>query len=338
MRRMREPLAVKLWGTICVGGAVVISCLNPTYVELRVTTNLRCADVRGVRIVVGKDQPEVTRHVIQNDVTIPVIEGEGRCGPDFGTISLTPGDGAGEGAVLVALRYGAVGAGDALDCQPPAYKDCVVARRTFRYTPQTKLSLPIVLDANCVGVPCDEKTTCVNAQCKKLSELECLGGRCDIRPDAATVSSDGGTLPSDGGTSASDASCEVTNGTRAANAVETCEGKNGASLKCTGRVCIQAGPLLVPACVPSLDEVVANISPNLAGNVFFCSDVADCECSARCLGRPLAGATNVTVFECQKKNGDVVLPELCHKSGNCPAGYQCEAIASEGFRRCKKLP
>ncbi len=51
------------------------------------------------------------------------------------------------------------------DCDPKGDPDCIVARRRLRYVPHARLPLPIALRAACLGVPCDEKTTCVLGAC-----------------------------------------------------------------------------------------------------------------------------------------------------------------------------
>ena len=55
--------------------------------------------------------------------------------------------------------------GNADDCASTNYEGCVVARRALNFIPHSTLHLPIVLEASCLGVPCDATKTCHHGVC-----------------------------------------------------------------------------------------------------------------------------------------------------------------------------
>jgi alpha-tubulin suppressor-like RCC1 family protein len=125
------------------------------------------------------------------------------------------------------------------------YKGCIVARRIIKFVPHTPLTLPIALDASCVGVPCDENTTCVNGACVNAEVMNpalCVGdGGC-------ALSGEGGI---DSGTNASSVDWV------SAGYESTCARKTSGDVYCwgynsTGTIGMKLGMNPVPVLATSL--------------------------------------------------------------------------------------
>jgi hypothetical protein len=163
----------------CVIGSVALSgaCQDPTQVTLSIETNARCADLKGVNIIVGKEPRETEDRAITRfastvtDACTPSPSGNGG---HIGTLVVTPGED--RGSILVIAGF----LSPASSCVPPLYQGCIVARRTFAFIDHASLRLPITLDPSCVDVPCDLNSTCsTNRQCVR-STVQCnqSGGDC----------------------------------------------------------------------------------------------------------------------------------------------------------------
>ena len=167
MRAMLRPIVT------AVGIAVVTcGCLDPTQIQLEVHTNVDCADVGGTTIIAGvpgaiETDPPV---VASTDVCTPTTEGG-----DIGSLVLIPNDDdESRVGIKVVLSVG----GNVDEClEPPYAGHCIVARRSLRYIPQTKLTLPVRMHEDCLGVYCDALTTCVSGTCvdAAINPEDCQG-------------------------------------------------------------------------------------------------------------------------------------------------------------------
>jgi hypothetical protein len=102
-------------------------------------------------------------------------------GGAIGTLALVPrGDIGGPVAVRVVLGVNA----KADDCAlSNDFSGCIVARRSLRYSPHTRLSLPIDLDQDCLDNPCGADSTCIHGACSDAG-VTCADSTCEI--DAGT--------------------------------------------------------------------------------------------------------------------------------------------------------
>src|SRR5206468_1387956 len=99
---------------------------------------------------------------------------------EVGSLVVVPGSGK-DSQVSVKIVMG-IGR-EARDCSTTSPEGCIIARRTLRYVPHTRLDLPITLYSACVGVPCDPDTTCnILGQCvpADVGESACAGSVCDV--------------------------------------------------------------------------------------------------------------------------------------------------------------
>src|SRR6185312_2524685 len=67
-----------------------------------------------------------------------------------------------DGAVTVKI---VAGFGRSVDECAQGGTGCIVARRSLRYIPHTELRIPVLLQASCAGVPCQDTETCVASAC-----------------------------------------------------------------------------------------------------------------------------------------------------------------------------
>lgn len=163
----------------CAATALAVSslshCVGATEIMLDLHTDVSCAvvGVRGVTIAVGEP----------NDETTGIVTSATSCDAgSIGTLALLPrGDIGGPVAVRVVLGVNT----KADDCAAPnAYSGCIVARRSLRYSPHAKLTLPIDLDQDCLDDPCGPDSTCVHGSCTDAGTT-CEGNVCGI--DAGAI-------------------------------------------------------------------------------------------------------------------------------------------------------
>ena len=170
-------------------------CRTATQVTIEIGTNVVCADLRGVDIVIASDSHEA-EHRAALDVpgtrfatTTTTDCAEGAPPRRVGTLAITPGSGSGA-VVLVA----AFGSARVSDCVAPNFgPGCIVARRRFGFVDHSAVTLPIVLDPVCAGVPCNESSTCVGKKCVD-SAVDCSSGTC---AEPGQRSMDGGLVEVD---------------------------------------------------------------------------------------------------------------------------------------------
>jgi len=169
-----------LTAIVAAGSIVPFACRTATEVTIEITTRAKCTDMKGVTIVVAGDPESAegrasfpTTHT--EDCT-PTGDTSGR----IGTLVVTPGGDT--GAVIVIGGFTT----KALDCKPPGYKGCIVARRLFSFSSHAQATLPIVLDPDCVDVPCNATSTCVAKACVR-SDVDCSSETCSTPDAQATV-------------------------------------------------------------------------------------------------------------------------------------------------------
>lgn len=197
-------------------------CRTPAQVTLDVTTGVVCAESRGVDIVVaGSAHDAEERAVLLTPGTRFPTATTTDCASEttphhVGTLVITPG-GSG-GAVVVIAAFGSTKVDT---CKLGSFSaECIVARRSFSFVDHEKVTLPVLLDPDCAGIPCNESSTCVGKKCVD-SHVTCESGTCSdpgqVVPGEVDGSSpllDGASTPpppppgplSDAGDDAADAS------------------------------------------------------------------------------------------------------------------------------------
>lgn len=188
MRPLRAGVIV---GLACALVALA-SCRAPTEITIEGRTNVTYDASRGFAVAWSVGTPG------QVESASPTTETRAPWGADgvLGTLVAVPG-GAKDEAVSVRVVL-AVGRDPAL-CTIASPEGCIVARRTLRYVPHENLSLPIVLYAACIGVPCTADSTCnafgecVPANVDPTTCVDCI----DRLPDGGSTF-DGATTSEDG--------------------------------------------------------------------------------------------------------------------------------------------
>ena len=167
--------------------ALAQGCRTATQVTLDIRTDVKCIDLQGVDIIAtaSTDKAEnlagynVTR-TRSSTTTASTCTSIGGNINQVGTLVVTPdGDRA---AIVVVAGVGV----PSETCVPPEYgPNCIVARRSFAFDDHHSATLPILLEFDCKGVPCNALSTCSGGTCVS-SEVECTGDECKAsKPDAS---------------------------------------------------------------------------------------------------------------------------------------------------------
>jgi hypothetical protein len=314
--------------------AIATSCKDPTEIVVDVRTNVPYRTDIVTSFTVGTPG--------QTEGAFPTTETRAPFSPagDVGSLVVVPGN-AKDSAVSVKVVMG-IGR-EARDCTTANAQGCIIARRTLRYVPHTRLDLPITLYSACIGVPCDPDTTCnILGQCVPADVGDasaCAGGVCDVPggnppPAGSTVaavdvapdaSPGGDAAPKDSG--GSDAPAESGNdGGGGVPGHPTCPtfvaGGGGSGPTCTaGDVCCEHANETF-GCAPSCGA----------------GDIADYECSGGdcasglfcCLSQ--GRATCRTSADCDGRAGTYV----CTGSNDCPGTKNpCSVpLANDGMGSC----
>jgi hypothetical protein len=144
--RRRRALAVT--AAILVVG--MIACLSPTQVTVRLYTDVPLGQDGSVAIASGR--PGTVSITEPLAVLTGPLTSEG-----LGTLVRVPGEDDQAGiSVIVAFGVGR----DPKTCTVNDASRCIIARRRLSFVKHRPLMLPIVLSAACIGVPCDESSTC----------------------------------------------------------------------------------------------------------------------------------------------------------------------------------
>ncbi|MCU0685432.1 MAG: hypothetical protein MUF34_24865 [Polyangiaceae bacterium] len=156
MARVRPWLA----SFVVFGTSMISSCGETTRIELRVSTNLPCVNVRGVSVTVGsRGQVEDKAPAFYST---SCNENTGR----LGTFAIVPVDEYLDNLELKVVA--AVTASKPDDCNVGNnYGGCVVARRSFTSLPSDTVYIQVPIIVECMGTPCGPELTC-------LSSGECI--------------------------------------------------------------------------------------------------------------------------------------------------------------------
>ncbi len=283
---------------------------------------------------------------------------------EVGTLVVTPD---GERAAIVVVA----GVGVPSDtCVPPEYgPNCIVARRSFAFDDHHAATLPILLEFDCKGVPCNALSTCSGGVCI-TSEVDCSGDQCesskaDAAVDGAPPAPIDGSPPSPYDASKDDASDDA--GTDAGADGDAGEGNVEAGLDGGS----SDGGITTGSCQPFTQCLLEMVgcpyvagdnqlccydAPNSAHCSFgmsptpFCNGPAGCCRKAKdcgggevcCADTPIARAN--TRFSCVPLANCPAPQQVCENpmaAGECLGGLGCSANpfgagpGSGGYKRCQ---
>ena len=303
------------------------SCREPTEIRLELATDIAaCGDVKLTAIAAGRP----------SDVGQRAFSAEtDKCAPSngkIGSLVLVPSEGDGDAIGVQAIT--ALGQMTPTSCRDSGFKvapgqtgGCIVQRRQLRFVPHKRLTLPITMDADCVNVPCDEKTTCRNGACVPRdvpNPEECtLPGGCGSGGsggDGGTggVGGAGGTGPSggNGGTGGSSGAAGAggiagMSGTGGVAGNAGSAGAGGSTTKpmtCNGSTCTCA-----------TNDSCSFSESNCAGSgcTFECGVAANC-----------SGSCNSCMLTCD--TGSVCAATVGSANVTCGAGATCDVKCTGG--------
>lgn len=171
--RARRGVQVGVGAACLVGLATMEACRAPTEITLELSTDVKCADLRGTAITIG----DLTGLDAKPSTTVTLA-----CNPQTGRIGSMVVVPRGSKDDTVAMKV-VTGVGrDTGECLPPAYgPGCIVARRALRFIASASLTLPIFMGAVCNGIACNTTETCVKGSCVDAtiddpSQCEAPGG------------------------------------------------------------------------------------------------------------------------------------------------------------------
>lgn len=277
--------------TVALG---VASCLDATQMTVVVRTDLRCDQTRGTSFfAAGGD--------LRADA-LPVTSTP-RCSAngEIGTLVVTPEKSK---STEVSLRV-VMGVDRPVEaCAAPDYKGCIVQRRRLSYVPHRPLTIPVYMLLSCVGVPCDESTTCAaNGQCvsARIDDPEsCIGDGCfpkgdpSGQPDASPPTPPGPDATAD---------AQGPDGTAADAGGDATTGPDG-SIADSGIRCPNQSAGREETCFPAMDNVC-------------CASFAFAPFQARCAsGQECSQGMNQTLLRCTS-------------SADCQPGELCCALGSQ---------
>lgn len=179
---------------------IATSCKDPTEIVVDVHTNVAFRPDLVTSFTVG------ARGDTESAFPTTEIRTPYGADGDVGSLVVIPG-GAKDATVSIKVVMG-IGR-EARDCSIANAAGCIIARRTLRYVPHTRLELPISLFTQCVGVPCDADTTCnILGQCvpATIPPEACAGEVCDVPggsappagvPADASIEGGDGAAPND---------------------------------------------------------------------------------------------------------------------------------------------
>jgi hypothetical protein len=148
----------------CAAGMLaftLVACRDPTEIVLDVRlVRATPSELHNVSIYVAPEPNEAEARV-EGDfaaASTTAIAADGT----IGSLGVTPPSGITTLAVVVVAGVEA----GANSCGPQnAYAGCIVARRTTAYVEHQIVHVPIELDADCLNVPCDARSTCSRGSC-----------------------------------------------------------------------------------------------------------------------------------------------------------------------------
>lgn len=156
-------------GVFAIAAAGLVQCFGPTEIEVVLSTNVPCTSVINSAIALGPP----------GDDSRGVVGTASSCSADggIGTLYVGPSGGIGD-EIEIRATLGVSKAADA--CTAPDFTGCIVARRQLRFTPHTRLVLPIEFDQDCLGQPCGPNTTCVDGACVDAGVPPCPEDICTL--------------------------------------------------------------------------------------------------------------------------------------------------------------
>lgn len=161
--------------------ALVASCKEATTITLVVTTDIGCANLKGVAI--SASTPGEAEQVPPAVVTLECD------GAEIGSLAIVP---ANEPNARVGVKVVGAVDGNVDTCAPANdYRGCVVARRRMQFVEHKSLRLPIALNLVCKNVPCDQESTCAAAGRCVSSTVSETG---ELAPKGADGSLDDGSV------------------------------------------------------------------------------------------------------------------------------------------------
>lgn len=180
--------------TIALAVALVGSCAEPTQIRLVLRSD-----------ALGRPGPELQVFVAEAGevLDVPVVETSGpwASASEIGDLVVVP---RADRRASVRVRAVLAVAKRAGECSVAAPEGCIFARREFSFVEGRSVEVPVALHAACVGVPCDEESTC-NALGRCVSARvdadACAGGACDVEGEGEVPppGSEPPNVPADGG-------------------------------------------------------------------------------------------------------------------------------------------
>lgn len=132
----------------------LVGCREATAIELRISTDLKCEDVRVVTTSIGSGSLENYEARPPSAVTTRCDETTGH----IGSLVLLPSD---DDRAEVAVRIVTARNSKAPEeCVARATAECIIAERVVRFVPHRTLTLPVRMQNVCAGVVCGPRATC----------------------------------------------------------------------------------------------------------------------------------------------------------------------------------
>jgi hypothetical protein len=171
----------RYWSVLSLAMLTLGGCKSATQAKLGLYTNVGHEDGISVAVWAGAD----TATAVQPQVAVAgPWTGDGR----IGDVVLVPPSGIRE-ARLGLRAVMAIGR-DPATCSVQDARNCIIARRQTRYVAAQTLNIPVSFFAQCLGVACDDGTTC-NSQGRcvsaQLDPVACTSeGGCVLEGDPPT--------------------------------------------------------------------------------------------------------------------------------------------------------
>jgi hypothetical protein len=335
---MRRCL-IALGGVIPTLAIAAHGCKTATEVTLDLRTNVKCEDLKGIDIVVAQtsfDAESRAALVSENTTRFPTATTADCKDGRIGTLVITPS--GSEGAVVVIAGFGTT---PVEKCKAGKIgNECIVARRRFGFIDNEQPVLPVVLDIDCAGVPCNASSTCVSKKCVD-SEVHCEGATCG---QPGKVGPDGGVIEEDGsppippapppqppvGEAGPDAPSD---GSKDGSIDAPSEG--GVALLCTDGARCGSGNQACPGASSCCYSPPSGTCTTLPCNTFqgCCRDSRDCaDTNNVCCAVPanLSKQTTFTCMDfamCQAATGQPICYDTVSQAGCGSSGLACKGSA-----------
>ena len=316
-------------GALVIASGLAASCQAPTELTLAISTDARCGtEIKTTAIYVAQ-APSNANDSVQ--ARSPIAQTDTCASGTIGTLVVTPG--GDDGAVVIIAGFDGK---SPTDCVDGNYVDCIIARRSFSFIKHTPLTVPIVLERDCLNVPCDAFSTCHNGACYS-SSLDCSSGSCSAvgSNDAGPVDAGPGSIlqadgapeifpeagPNDASSSADGSDGSNSGGNDAGDSGDAGLTNGGDGGIPTGLTCAPSinGPL-VQGCGPVLGAACSEVMACKVTN----GDVGasgDCEADM-----PPYGLANAALYCCQNSE--------CGGGQCCGGGNNSSMHRSEPFFQC----